>query len=104
MARPKPKILLKDELDKLFKSEEVIEAEGVYSVFYKNYPISLRTVDESAEGSAHKYKKVSFPSLSHAANLAERLNTKFNTSDFTVVKATDWETIPLDDKPSPDEV
>lgn len=101
MARPKPNIILKDELSHIFKSEEIIEADGVFSVFYKDYPISIRTVDESAEGTPHKYKKVSFPSLSHAVNLAERLNHKFNCTDFSVVKATTWKTIyPTDESES----
>jgi len=33
-----------------------------------------------------KYKKVSFSNPGHAFNLAERLNKKFNTDQFSVVR------------------
>jgi hypothetical protein len=43
-----------------------------------------------------KYKKTSFSNSGHAFNLAERLNKKFNTKDFTVVKLVSGEQIQED--------
>jgi hypothetical protein len=40
-----------------------------------------------------KYAKTSFPSAAHAFNLAERLNERFSTTDFTVVMMTVGRTI-----------
>ena len=43
-----------------------------------------------------KYKKVSFSNSGHAFNLADRLNKKFNTTAFTVVRLLEGETIKRD--------
>jgi len=47
-----------------------------------------------------KYKKVSFSNSGHAFNLADRLNKKFNTDKFSVVKLVDGETISRNAKDS----
>ena len=43
-----------------------------------------------------KYKKVSFSNSGHAFNLADRLNKKFNTELFTVVRLLEGEKITRD--------
>jgi len=85
MARPKPNVLL-DELEPSGMMFEVCEADAVYSVYYKGKPIKIRRRDMTKRYPNSKYNKVSFPEPGHAFNLAERLNEKFNTADFTVIR------------------
>jgi len=86
MSRPKPTVLIsKKELDS-YKIEEILDAEGVYAVFYKGSPISIKWGSEFVDDMQPKYRKTFFPSAAHAYNLADRLNEKFETSDFEVFK------------------
>jgi hypothetical protein len=45
MSRPKPLILLNFTDPKTYKSEQVLEAGGIYTVFYQTKPINLRTLN-----------------------------------------------------------
>ena len=99
MARPKPTIIL-DQVDKSYNSEQILKAEAIYAVYYENKPINLRTLNTLVNYPGPKYKKVSFSNSGHAFNLADRLNKKFNTDLFSVVKLTDGETITRDTKDS----
>lgn len=85
MARPKPTVLL-DDLEPSGLMFEVCEADAVYSVYYQGRPIKIRKRDLTKKYPGSKYGKVSFPSPGHAFNLAEKLNERFNTSDFTVMR------------------
>ena len=87
MARPKPTILLTHVDPGTYKSEEVLEAEAIYAVFYKGNPFNLRTFLNSLQDyPGPKYKKVSFSNPGHAFNLMEKMNKLFKCSDFTVVE------------------
>tara|TARA_B100000035_G_C20631662_1_gene392658 strand:- start:149 stop:451 length:303 start_codon:yes stop_codon:yes gene_type:complete len=97
MARPKPNIIL-DSVDKNYNSEQILEAGAIFAVYYENKPINLRTLNTLVNYPGPKYKKVSFSNSGHAFNLADRLNKKFNTDQFTVVKLLDGETITRDYK------
>lgn len=87
MARPKPTILLTHVDPQTFKSEEILEADAIYAVFYKGQPFNLRThLNSLQDYPGPKYKKVSFSNPGHAFNLMEKMNKLFKCSDFTVVE------------------
>ena len=88
VSRPKPNVLLKHVDSKTYKSEEVLESDAIYAVFYKGKPINLRAAHSLINYPSPKYKKVSFSNKGHAFNLAEKLNEKFNCNDFSVYKLT----------------
>jgi len=88
MSRPKPKILLESINKKTYKAEQILEAEAIWAVFYKNEPFNLKSFNSLTSYPGPKYKKVSFSNPGHAINLAKKLNLTFGTEDFQVVKLT----------------
>ena len=88
MSRPKPNILLEITNKKNYKTEQVLEADAIWAVFYKDKPVNLKTTSIVAQDLGPKYKKVSFSIAGHAFNLAEKLNKLFNCEDFSVYKLT----------------
>jgi hypothetical protein len=92
MARPKPTILT-EILDSNYNSEQILKADAIYAVFYEDAPMNLRTLNTLIDYPGPKYKKSSFSNSGHAFNLALRLNKRFDTDKFTVIKLTDGETI-----------
>ena len=97
MSRPKPKILLTYTDPKTYKSEEVLKADAVYTVFYDRQPINLRTVNSLVNYPGPKYKKSSFANAGSAFNLADKLNKLFKTNKFEVYRLTSGEKISEDD-------
>jgi hypothetical protein len=93
MSRPKPKVLLEITNKKNYKTEQVLEADAIWAVFYQDKPINLKTSSVVVSQLGPKYKKVSFSNSGHALNLAEKLNKLFQTSDFSVYKLTTGEKI-----------
>ena len=93
MSRPKPNILLEITNKKTYKTEQVLEAEAIWAVFYQDKPINLKTSSIVAQQLGPKYKKISFSNSGHAYNLAEKLNKMFNTQDFSVYKLTTGEKV-----------
>jgi hypothetical protein len=71
---------------KSYKSEQVLEAEAIWAVFYKDKPFNLKSSNVLTNYPGPKYKKVSFSNPGHAHNLASKLNELFTTEDFAVVK------------------
>ena len=59
MSRPKPDILLEYTNPKNYKSEQVLKAEAIYAVFYKDAPVNLRSLNTLVNYPGPKYKKVS---------------------------------------------
>ena len=93
MSRPKPKVLLEITSKKTYKTEQVLEADAIWAVFYKSKPVNLKTTSIVVHQLGPKYKKVSFSNSGHAINLAEKLNKMFNCEDFAVFKLTTGEQI-----------
>jgi hypothetical protein len=91
MSRPKPNIVLESVNKKTYKSDQVLEAEAIWAVFYKGKPFNLKSQNSLSSYSGSKYKKVSFSNPGHAHNLAKKLNSLFSTSDFSVFKLTTGE-------------
>jgi len=91
MSRPKPNILLEITNKKNYKSEQVLEADAIWAVFFKDKPINLKTESLITNQIGPKYKKVSFSNSGHAFNLAEKLNKMYNTDEFSVYKLTTGE-------------
>jgi len=89
MSRPKPNVLLEFTNNKTYRSEQVLQAEGIWAVFYKDQPFNLKSSNVLTNYPGPKYKKVSFSNPGHARNLAKKLNAMFKTEDFAVYRLTD---------------
>lgn len=93
MSRPKPTVIL-ESIGPDMSSYQVCEADAIYAVCYKGRPIKIRTqANIEVNYPGPKYAKTSFPTPGHAFNLAERLNQKFDTNEFSVVMMTAGRTI-----------
>jgi len=93
MSRPKPQVLLEYTNKKTYKSEQILEAEAIWAVFYKNEPFNLKSFNSLVNYPGPKYKKVSFSNPGHAKNLAKKLNLTFGCEDFQVVMLTTGTTV-----------
>jgi hypothetical protein len=85
MSRPKPTVLLEHVNKSNYKSDQILNSEGIWAVFYDQQPINLKTQNILVAYPGPKYKKVSFSNPGHAINLAKKLNTLFKTDKFSVV-------------------
>ena len=93
MSRPKPKVLLEYTNKKTYKTEQVLESDAIWAVFYKGQPVNLKTSSLVSSYPGPKYKKVSFSNPGHAHNLATKLNKLFSCNDFKVFKLTTGEPV-----------
>jgi hypothetical protein len=93
MSRPKPTVILESVNKKTYKSDQILEAEAIWAVFYQGKPFNLKSQNSLSGYSGSKYKKVSFSNPGHARNLAKKLNSLFNTYDFAVYKLTTGEEV-----------
>ena len=94
MSRPKPKVLLQYSNKKNFKSEEVLESQAIWAVFYQGKPINLKSSSLISNYPGPKYKKVSFSNPGHAHNLAQKLNDMFKTKEFEVYALSEGKKVP----------
>lgn len=78
---------------KTYKSEQVLDAEAIWAVFYKDKPFNLKSQNKLTNYPGPKYKKTSFSNPGHAINLSKKLNTMFKTNDFAVFKLTAGEKV-----------
>ena len=99
MSRGQPRILLEHVDKTTYKCEQIVEAFGIWAVFYDNQPINLKSQHYLANETAPKYKKTSFSNPGHARNLCRKLNKLFKTDKFTVVFLNQGRCVYPDDKP-----
>jgi hypothetical protein len=85
MSRNQPKIILENVNKKTYKTDQVVEASGIWAVFYEGQPINLKSQHYLNNDVAPKYKKTSFSNPGHARNLCRKLNNMFKTDKFSVV-------------------
>jgi hypothetical protein len=85
MARPTATTLLSTQIDD-FTGIEILQAESLYTVLYKQQPINVKNKYWNAQGEFNKYTRTTYPSEKPAVNLANKLNKLFFTTDFTAVK------------------
>ncbi len=88
MSRPKPKVIAEHVNNITHMSDQILEANGIYAVFYDNKPFNSRTQNIFVSEPGPKYRKLAFSNPGHAINLTKKLNAKFKTDKFTVVLLT----------------
>lgn len=84
MARPKPDIIFRD--DSGIETLEVLASPGMWFVCYQDQPIGLVKKSWTSRGETVKYPRTGFNNPAHAFKLAERLNERFMTDQFTVME------------------
>jgi hypothetical protein len=98
MSRTQPKILLELVDKKTYKCDQIVEAAGIWAVFYDGQPINLKTSHYLNNDVTPKYKKTSFSNPGHARNLCRKLNNQFKTNKFNVVLLNMGSIVYPDDK------
>ena len=93
MSRPKPTVILEHINNDNYKSDQVLEAEAIWAVFYQKKPFNLKSANMLTNYPGPKYKKVSFSNPGHAHNLAKKLNDMFSSEEFSVYKLTNGEVV-----------
>ena len=93
MSRPKPTVILEHINNDNYKSDQVLEAEAIWAVFYQKKPFNLKSANMLTKYPGPKYKKVSFSNPGHAHNLAKKLNDMFSSEEFSVYKLTNGEVV-----------
>lgn len=87
MARPEPKVIKTIEtLDG--STWDITHADNQYVITYQGQPCGVRHHYYSLTKSCFKYQKLSYTNLGNAEAQVRRLNKKFNSTDFSVVKVT----------------
>jgi hypothetical protein len=85
MSRTQPKVLIELVDKQSYKCDQIVEAAGIWAVFYDDQPINLKSSHYLDNESVPKYKKTSFSNPGHARNLCRKLNAQFKTDKFSVV-------------------
>ncbi len=88
MSRTPSKVLLEIVDKKTYRVDQIVEASGIWAVFYDSQPINLKNQHYLDSTAVPKYKKTSFSNPGHARNLCRKLNKQFSTDKFSVVFLT----------------
>lgn len=88
MPRTQPKVLLEIVDKTSYKCDQIVEASGIWAVYYDDQPINLKSSHYLDSNTVPKYKKTSFSNPGHARNLCRKLNNQFKTDKFSVVFLT----------------
>jgi hypothetical protein len=95
VSRPKPVVILEQTDKKSYQTIQVLASSGIWAVYYEGRPINLKTFNMLVSYPGPKYKKVAFSNPGHAINLAKKMNAKYDTDRFTVVKLESGENVPI---------
>lgn len=88
MPRPQPEVVATQEYDDIIY--DILKTTGVYSLCYQGRPVSLRETRWREDGGNFwEYPKTCFNAPGYCESLAEKLNLKFNTQDFTCEHVAD---------------
>ena len=98
MSRTQPKVILEIVDKKTYKCDQIVEAAGIWAVFYDGQPINLKSQHYLDSEAVPKYKKTSFSNPGHARNLCRKLNKQFSTDKFTVVFMNSGQCVYPDEK------
>ena len=82
MSRPKPTVLLEITNKKTFKTEQVLDAEAIWAVFYKDKPINLKTNSIVAQQVGPKYKKAETPVVANWKGPLQTQNQQDNLENW----------------------
>ena len=85
MSRAQPKVILEYVDKATYKCDQIVEASGIWAVFYDDQPINLKSQHYLDSEAVPKYKKTSFSNPGHARNLCRKLNVQFKTTKFSVM-------------------
>ena len=85
MSRTQPKVVLELVDKTTYKCDQIVEAAGIWAVFYDESPINLKSQHYLDSEAVPKYKKTSFSNPGHARNLCRKLNAQFKSDKFSVV-------------------
>lgn len=85
MSRTPSKVLLELVDKKTYRVDQIVEASGIWAVYYDGQPINLKNQHYLDSDAVPKYKKTSFSNPGHARNLCRKLNKQFSTDKFSVV-------------------
>jgi hypothetical protein len=88
VSRTQPKVILEHVDRATYKTDQIVEASGIWAVYYDDQPINLKSQHYLNNDNAPKYKKTSFSNPGHARNLCRKLNALFKTDKFSVVFLT----------------
>lgn len=97
MSRTQPKVLLEYVDKKTYRCDQIVEAAGIWAVYYDDQPINLKNQHYLDSNIIPKYKKTSFSNPGHARNLCRKLNAQFKTDKFSVVFLTQGTKVYPDD-------
>jgi len=97
MSRTQAKILLEIVDKKTYRVDQIVEASGIWAVYYQDQPFNLKNTHYLDSNAVPKYKKTSFSNPGHARNLCRKLNAQFKTTDFSVVYLTQGTRVYPDD-------
>ena len=61
MSRTQPKVILEHVDKDTYKCDQIVEASGIWAVFYDGQPINLKSQHYLANEAAPKYKKTKQP-------------------------------------------
>lgn len=88
MSRTPSKVILELVDKKSYRVDQIVEASGIWAVYYNDQPFNLKNQHYLDSSVVPKYKKTSFSNPGHARNLCRKLNKQFSTDKFSVVFLT----------------